>query len=86
MCVARGGCWLPPAEDARLLLHLVQLHLRSLDASLWPECLQEDWGLTAQQAVKTLLKAWIVMRDGVLPAATLCCSPVRWLTLSCPMT
>ena len=58
---------MPPAEDARLLLNLVQRHLRSLEASLRPEFPEEDWGFTAQQAVEKLLKAWIVIRDGVPP-------------------
>ena len=63
---------MPPAEDARLLLNLVQRHLRSLEASLRPEFPEEDWGFTAPPVC--------------LPAATICCSSVRWLTLSCPMT
>jgi HEPN domain-containing protein len=52
-----------PAEDARLLLAIVQRHLRSLRFSLDPAYPEEDWGFTAQQAVEKLLKAWIVLMD-----------------------
>ena len=52
-----------PAEDARLLLAIVQRHLRSLRFGLDPAYPEEDWGFTAQQAVEKLLKAWIVLAD-----------------------
>jgi len=52
-----------PADDANLLLGLVQRHLRSLRLSLDPQFPDEDWGFTAQQAVEKLLKVLIVLRD-----------------------
>ncbi len=52
-----------PADDANLLLGLVQRHLRSLRLSLNPQFADEDWGFTAQQAVEKLLKVLIVLRD-----------------------
>ena len=52
-----------PADDANLLLGLVQRHLRSLRLSLDPQFPEEDWGFTAQQAVEKLLKVLIVLRD-----------------------
>ena len=52
-----------PAEDARLLLAIVQRHLRSLRFGLDAAYPEEDWGFTAQQAVEKLLKAWIVLAD-----------------------
>lgn len=52
-----------PAEDARLLLSIVRRHLRSLRLTLDGAYPGEDWGFTAQQAVKKLFKAWIVLAD-----------------------
>ena len=52
-----------PADDANLLLGLVQRHLRSLRLSLNPQFADEAWGFTAQQAVEKLLKVLIVLRD-----------------------
>ena len=52
-----------PAEDAGLLLAIVQRHLRSLRFGLDAAYPEEDWGFTAQQAVEKLLKAWIVLAD-----------------------
>jgi HEPN domain-containing protein len=52
-----------PAEDARLLLAIVQRHLRSLRFSLDAAYPEEDWGFTAQQTAEMLLKAWIVLAD-----------------------
>lgn len=54
---------MPPAEDALLLLALVDRHLRSLRIGLDPAYPDEDWGFTAQQALEKLLKAWIVLAD-----------------------
>ena len=47
---------MPPSEDARLLLRIVERHLRSLDFGLDDQFPTEDWGFTAQQAVEKLLK------------------------------
>jgi HEPN domain-containing protein len=52
-----------PTEDARLLLAIVQRHLRSLGFGLDPAYPEEDWGFTAQQAVEKLLKAWIALAN-----------------------
>lgn len=54
---------MPPAEDALLLLALVDRHVRSLRIGLDPAYPEEDWGFTAQQALEKLLKAWIVLAD-----------------------
>ena len=45
-----------PAEDAQLLIVIVQRHMRSLRVSLDPSYPDEDWGFTAQQALEKLLK------------------------------
>jgi hypothetical protein len=37
-----------PAEDAQLLLAIVQRHMRSLRVSLDPSYPDEDWGFTPQ--------------------------------------
>lgn len=58
-----------PAEDARLLLAIVQRHLRGLRIGLDPAYPEEDWGFTAQQALEKLLKAWIVLADRQPPRA-----------------
>ncbi|MCP9928371.1 HEPN domain-containing protein [Cyanobium sp. CH-040] len=58
-----------PADDARLLLAIVQRHLRSLRIGLDPAYPEEDWGFTAQQALEKLLKAWIVLADRQPPRA-----------------
>ena len=52
-----------PQEDARLLLALVDRHLRGLRLNLDPAYPEEEWGFTAQQAVEKLLKIRIVLRD-----------------------
>ena len=54
---------MPPSEDARLLLNIVQRHLRTLEVGLDERFPAEDWGFTAQQAVEKLLKCWIVLAD-----------------------
>lgn len=56
-----------PAEDAQLLIAIVQRHLRSLRMSLGPSYPDEDWGFTAQQALEKLLKTWIVLSDRLPP-------------------
>ena len=51
-----------PAEDALLLLRLAERHLRSLRGTLDPATLaDEDWGFLAQQTVKKLIKALLVL-------------------------
>ena len=52
-----------PQEDARVLLALVDRHLRALRFNLDPAYPDEEWGFTAQQAVEKLLKIQIVLRD-----------------------
>jgi HEPN domain-containing protein len=52
-----------PQEDARVLLALVDRHLRALRLNLDPAYPDEEWGFTAQQAVEKLLKVLIVLRD-----------------------
>ena len=52
-----------PQEDARILLALVDRHLRALRFNLDPAYPDEEWGFTAQQAVEKLLKVRIVLRD-----------------------
>jgi HEPN domain-containing protein len=52
-----------PQEDARVLLALVDRHLRALQLNLDPAYPQEEWGFTAQQSVEKLLKIHIVLRD-----------------------
>lgn len=52
-----------PQEDARVLLALVDRHLRALRLNLDPAYPDEEWGFTAQQAVEKLLKVRIVVRD-----------------------
>ena len=52
-----------PQEDARVLLTLVDRHLRALRLNLDPAYPDEEWGFTAQQAVEKLLKVRIVLRD-----------------------
>lgn len=52
-----------PQEDARVLLALVDRHLRALWLNLDPAYPDEEWGFTAQQAVEKLLKVQIVLRD-----------------------
>ncbi len=52
-----------PAEDALLLLRLVERHLGSLrgtlDAAVFAD---EDWGFLAQQTLEKLLKALLVLK------------------------
>jgi len=50
-----------PQEDVRVLLALVDRHLRALRLNLDPA--YPDEGFTAQQAVEKLLKVQIVLRD-----------------------
>jgi HEPN domain-containing protein len=52
-----------PQEDARVLLALVDRHLRALRLNLDPAYPDEEWGFTAQQAVEKLFKVQIVLRD-----------------------
>ena len=52
-----------PQEDARILLALVDRHLRALRLNLDPAYPDEEWGFTAQQAVEKLFKVRIVLRD-----------------------
>lgn len=52
-----------PQEDARVLLALVDRHLRALRLNLDPAYPDEEWGFTAQQAVEKLLKVRIVLLD-----------------------
>ena len=52
-----------PQEDARVLLALVDRHLRALRLNLDPAYPDEEWRFTAQQAVEKLLKVRIVLRD-----------------------
>lgn len=52
-----------PQEDARVLLALVDRHLRALRLNLDPAYPDEEWGFTAQQAVEKLLKARLVLDD-----------------------
>ena len=52
-----------PQEDARVLLALVDRHLRALRLNLDPAYPDEEWGFTAQQAVEKLLKVRIVLND-----------------------
>ena len=54
---------MPPSEDARLLLNIVERHLRTLEFGLDERFPAEDWGFTAQQAVEKLLRCWIVLAD-----------------------
>ena len=53
-----------PAEDARLLLRLVERHLGSLrgtlDRALFAD---EDWGFLAQQTLEKALKALLVIHN-----------------------
>lgn len=56
-----------PSDDALMLLAIVNRHLRSLRLGLDPTYPEEDWGFTAQQAVETILKAWIVLADRQVP-------------------
>ena len=58
---------MPPSEDARLLLKIVERHRRTLEFGLDERFPAEDWGFTAQQAVEKLLKYWIVLADQEVP-------------------
>lgn len=58
---------MPPSEDARLLLKIVERHRRTLEFGLDERFPAEDWGFTAQQAVEKLLKCWIVLSDKEAP-------------------
>jgi HEPN domain-containing protein len=51
-----------PAEDALLLLRLVERHLGSLRGTLdASDFADEDWGFLAQQTLEKLLKALLVL-------------------------
>ena len=50
-----------PQDDARVLMALVDRHLRALQLNLDPAYPDEEWGFTAQQAVEKLLKVRIVL-------------------------
>ena len=52
-----------PQEDARVLMALVDRHLRDLQLNLDPAYPDEEWGFTAQQSVEKLLKVRIVLND-----------------------
>lgn len=53
-----------PAEDALLLLRLVERHLGSLQGTLDPLVFaDEDWGSLAQQTLEKLLKAFLVLHS-----------------------
>lgn len=52
-----------PQQDCRLLLGLIDRHLKALAMNLDPAYPDEEWGFTAQQALEKLLKAWIVLGD-----------------------
>ena len=53
-----------PAEDARLLLRLVERHLGSLRGTLNPAVFaDEDWGFLAQQTLEKALKALLVIHN-----------------------
>jgi HEPN domain-containing protein len=52
-----------PAEDAALLLRIVRRHLQAMRLNLDPAYPDEEWGFQAQQALETLLKAALVLRD-----------------------
>ena len=58
---------MPPSEDARLLLKIVERHRRTLEFGLDERFPAEDWGFTAHQAVEKLLKCWIVLADQEVP-------------------
>ncbi len=52
-----------PAEDALLLLRLVERHLGSLRGTLDAASFaDEDWGFLAQQTLEKLLKARLVLK------------------------
>ena len=52
-----------PAEDALLLLQIVDRHLVAMRVNLDPAFPDEEWGFLAQQALEKLLKVAIVLRD-----------------------
>ncbi|MCP9849799.1 HEPN domain-containing protein [Cyanobium sp. Morenito 9A2] len=54
---------MPPAEDAALLLVIVQRHLVALQLGLDGVFPEEEWGFLAQQALEKLLKAQIVLAN-----------------------
>jgi HEPN domain-containing protein len=58
---------MPPEEDARRMLALVERHESSLRLTLNPQFSQENWGFMAQQCVENLLKALIVLDDSIPP-------------------
>ena len=58
---------MPLSEDARLLLRIVERHLRSLNFGVDDQFPAEDWGFTAQQAVEKLLNCRKVLSDGEPP-------------------
>lgn len=58
-----------PAEDAALLLRIVQRHLQAMRLNLSGAYPDEEWGFQAQQALEKLLKAALTLRDQT-PART----------------
>ena len=52
-----------PAEDAALLLRIVQRHLQAMRLNLSDAYPDEEWGFQAQQALEKLLKAALALRD-----------------------
>ena len=56
-----------PAEDAALLLRIVQRHLQAMRLNLDPLYPEEEWGFQAQQALEKLLKAELVLRNQAPP-------------------
>jgi HEPN domain-containing protein len=58
-----GRCSMSPAEDASLLLRIVQRHLRAMRCNLDPDYPAEEWGFQAQQALEKLLKAELVLKN-----------------------
>jgi HEPN domain-containing protein len=56
-----------PAEDAALLLGIVERHLVVLRLGLGDEFPEEEWGFLAQQATEKLLKAVIVAANQAPP-------------------
>jgi HEPN domain-containing protein len=60
-----------PAEDAALLLGIVERHLVVLRLGLGDEFPDEEWGFLAQQATEKLLKAVIVAANQAPPTKLL---------------
>ena len=67
MWQGKDECFMPPAEDAQLLLRLVQRHLLAMELNLSPRYPEEEWGFQAQQALEKLHKATIVLSNSQAP-------------------